>query len=265
MAITQAPNDQQGGDSPDQQHGGDDKNLTLLEHLQELRYRLMVSAGALVVGMVVSLYPLTGWILHWIQEPARDRIDNFHLIFTQPLEYWTTYFQVSLMVGLTLAMPVILWQALAFIGPGLTRSEKRWAYPIVGGSTFMFILGCVFAYYVELPPALGFLLDTGGVADPFISVEKYVSFVTKMLLVNGLAFQTPMIVMGLAKIGIVTSRKLLGWWRFAIVGAFIISAIITPSIDPVTQTLVALPMVFLYFFGIALAKLVEGKPIIPRQ
>jgi sec-independent protein translocase protein TatC len=129
----------------------------------------------------------------------------------------------------------------------------------------MFVLGCAFAYYVELPPALGFLLDTNGVADPFISVQKYVGFVTKMMIVNGLAFQTPMIVMGLAKIGIVTSRKLLGWWRFAIVGAFIISAIVTPSIDPVTQTLVALPMVALYFFGIVLAKLVEGKPIIPRQ
>jgi sec-independent protein translocase protein TatC len=254
-AITQIPD----------QHGGDDKNLTLLEHLQELRYRLMISAGALVVGMIVSFWPLTGWVLHWIQEPARDRIKNFHLIFTQPLEYWTTYFQVSLMIGLTLAMPVILWQLLAFIGPGLTRNEKRWAYPIVGGCSFMFVLGCLFAYYVELPPALGFLLDTGGVADPFISVEKYVSFVTKMLIINGLAFQTPMIVMGLAKIGIVTSRKLLGWWRFAIVGAFIVSAIITPSIDPVTQTLVALPMVFLYFFGILLAKVVEGKPIIPRQ
>ncbi len=85
-----------------------------------------------------------------------------------------------------------------------------------------------------------------------------------MLIVNGLAFQTPMIAMGLAKIGIVTSRKLWRWWRFAIVGAFIISAIVTPSIDPVTQTLVAGPMIVLYFFGIGLAKLVEGKPIIPR-
>ncbi|MGE0057804.1 MAG: twin-arginine translocase subunit TatC [Dehalococcoidia bacterium] len=255
-AITQVPDE----------HGGSDKNLTLLEHLQELRNRLMICTIALVLGMVASFYKVTNWTLEWMQEPARDRVENFHLIFTQPLEYWTTYFQVSLLIGLTLAMPIIVWQLLAFVGPGLTRNEKRWAYPLVGGISFMFVLGCLFAYYVELPPALNFLLDTGNSdIEPFISVQKYVGFVTKMLLVNGLAFQTPMVVMGLAKIGIVTSRKLLGWWRFAIVGAFIISAIITPSIDPVTQTLVAGPMVFLYFFGIALAKLVEGKPIIPRQ
>lgn len=245
------------------QHGGSEKNLTLLEHLQELRYRLMISSIALVIGICLSFYPLTGIALEWMEKPARDRVENFHLIFTQPLEYWTTYFQVSLLLGLTLAMPVILWQLLAFVGPGLTSNEKRWAYPIIAAASLMFVLGCLFAYYVELPPALGFLLNTGGVAEPFISVQKYVSFVTKMMLVNGLAFQTPLIVMGLAKVGVVTSRKLLGWWRFAIVGAFIISAIITPSIDPVTQTLVAGPMIFLYFFGIGLAKLVEGKPIIP--
>jgi sec-independent protein translocase protein TatC len=253
-AITQAA----------EQHGGAEKNLTILEHLQELRHRLMICAGALVLGMIVSFYPLTKWVLEWIQEPAKDRVENFHLIFTQPLEYWTTYFQVSLMLGLTLAMPVILWQMLAFVGPGLTSNEKRWAYPIVLGASAMFVLGCAFAYYVELPPALNFLLDTGGIAEPFISVQKYVGFVTKLLIVNGLAFQVPLVVMGLAKLGIVTSRRLLGWWRFAIVGAFIISAIVTPSIDPVTQTLVAGPMIILYFFGIGLAKLVESRPIIPR-
>jgi sec-independent protein translocase protein TatC len=224
----------------------------------------MVCTGALVLGMVVSLYPLTGWVLKWIQEPAKDQTEDFHLIFTQPLEYWTTYFQVSLMLGLTLAMPVILYQILAFVGPGLTSNEKRWAYPIIAGASVMFVLGCLFAYYIELPPALNFLLDTGDVGvDPFISVQKYVGFVTKMMIVNGLAFQVPLIVMGLAKIGIVNSRKLWSWWRFAIVGAFIISAIITPSIDPVTQTLVAGPMIILYFFGIGLAKLVEKNPIIP--
>ena len=248
-----------------EQRGGGDKNLTLLEHLQELRYRLMICAGALVVGMCVSFYPLTGWVLEWIQEPARDNVHDFHLIFTQPLEYWTTYFQVSLTIGLTLAMPVFVWQLLAFVGPGLTPAEKRWLYPIVAGASLMFVAGCLFAYYVELPPALNFLLDTNGVADPFISVQKYVGFVTKMLIVNGLAFETPLIVMGLAKIGVVTARKLRNWWRFAIVGAFIISAIVTPSIDPVTQTLVAGPMIVLYFVGIGLAKLVEGNPIIPRQ
>ena len=247
----------------DESHGGGDKNLTLLEHLQELRYRLMICSGALVLAMVASFWQTTN-ILEWLQEPAKDKVDGFSLVFTQPLEYWTTYFRVSLMIGIVISMPVFLWQFLAFVGPGLTKNEKRWAYPIVGGASAMFVAGCLFAYYVELPPALGFLLDSNGVATPLISVQKYVDFVTKMMLVNGMAFQTPLIVMGLAKVGVVTSKKLWRWWRFAIVGAFIISAIVTPSIDPVTQTLVAGPMIVLYFVGIGLARLVENTPIIPR-
>jgi sec-independent protein translocase protein TatC len=95
-------------------------------------------------------------------------------------------------------------------------------------------------------------------------VKSYVDFVTRLMLVTGLVFETPFLVMGLAKVGLVTSGKLLKWWRFAIVGAFIASAIVTPSIDPITQTLVAGPMIVLYFVGIAMAKLVEKTPIIPR-
>lgn len=224
----------------------------------------MICSAALVIAMVASFWQTTN-VLEWMQQPAKDRIEGFNLVFTQPLEYWTTYFRVSLSIGIVLAMPVFLWQFLAFVGPGLTKNEKRWAYPIVAGASLMFLGGCLFAYYVELPPALGFLLDGGDVATPFISVQKYVDFVTKMMLVNGLAFQTPLIVMGLAKVGVVTSRRLLGWWRFSIVGAFIISAIVTPSIDPITQTLVAGPMILLYFVGIGLARMVESTPIIPRQ
>jgi len=241
------------------------KSLTILEHLQELRQRLMICAGALVLGMVVSFYPITTWVLEWLKKPAESRVENFDLVFTQPLEFWTTFFRVSLLVGLTLAMPVFVYQVLAFIGPGLTKNEKRWAYPIVLGASGMFVAGCAFAYYVEMPPALKFLLDPpGDLARPLISVKYYVDFATRLMLVTGLVFETPLLVMGLAKLGVVQSRTLWRWWRFALVGAFILSAIVTPSIDPITQTLVALPMIVLYFVGIGLARLVESSPIIPR-
>jgi sec-independent protein translocase protein TatC len=242
----------------------DEKNLTILEHLQELRRRLMICGAALVIAMIASFYPITTWVLQWLKKPAESKVQNFDLVFTDPLEYWTTFFRVSLMIGITLAMPVFLWQVLGFIGPGLTRNEKRWGYPIVLGASAMFVAGCAFAYYIELPPALNFLLNAGDVARPLISVRKYVDFTTRLMLVTGLVFETPLLVMGLAKVGVVHSRKLLSWWRFAIVGAFIISAVVTPSIDPVTQTLVAAPMIVLYFVGIILAKLVESNPIIPR-
>ncbi len=250
--------------APPRRGGGKEKNLTILEHIQELRTRLMICAGALVLGMVLSFYPITTWVLVWLKRPAEHRVANFQLVFTQPLEFWTTFFRVSLMVGIAMAMPVFLWQALAFVGPGMTRTEKRWAYPIIFGASTMFILGGAFAYYIELPPALNFLLSSpGDIAQPFISVKSYVDFATRLMLVTGLVFETPLLIMGLAKIGVVSWRRLLHWWRYAVVGAFIVSAIVTPSIDPITQTLVAVPMIVLYFLGVALARLVGANPLIP--
>lgn len=239
-------------------------NLTILEHLQEARRRMMICAGAVGLGLIVGIF-VANPVLHWMKMPAEGRIEDFDLVFIQPLEYWQTFFRVMLMVAITLAMPVIIWQFLSFVGPGLTRNEKKWAYPIVAGASLLFVVGCAFAYYLELPPALNFLLDGRGVAVPMISVRSYVDFVTRLMLVTGLVFQTPLIVMALAKVGVVTSTKLLSYWRFAIVGAFIIAAIVTPSIDPVTQTLVAVPMIVLYFVGIFMARMVEKTPIIPRR
>jgi sec-independent protein translocase protein TatC len=252
------------GQRPEPEADGQGANLTILEHLQEARRRLMICAAAVGVGLVVGAF-LAKEVMIWMSHPAADRVEGFELIFTQPLEYWMTFFKVMLLVSLAVTMPILVWQVLAFVGPGLTRREKKWAYPIVLGAGGMFILGMAFAYYVGLPPALGFLLDGRGVATPLISVSKYVDFVVRFMLVTGLVFQTPLIVMALAKVGLVTSRKLLGWWRFAIVGAFIIAAIVTPSIDPITQTLFAGPMIFFYFVGIVLAKAVEQTPIIPRR
>ncbi len=238
--------------------------MTILEHLQELRTRVMICAGALVISVIVGFWPLSTWVLDWLQKPGKDKVQNFHLVFTSPLEGWSVVFRVALMIGITIAMPIFLWQFLAFVGPGLTRNEKKWAYPIILGACAMFVLGLAFAYFVEMPPALNFLLKPP-VGEPFISIQKYVDFTTRLMLVTGLVFETPFLVMGLAKVGVVRSTQLWRWWRFAIVGAFIVSAIVTPSIDPITQTLVAAPMIVLYFFGIGLAKLVESNPIIPRS
>lgn len=239
--------------------------LTIMEHLQELRYRVLVSMGALVVGVSVSLWPLTGWFIEFLKQPAEDRVENFETFFFEPLEGWTTYFRVSLLLGVAIAMPVLVYQLLAFVGPGLTKRERRWVYPIAAGASLAFLAGCAFAYYIELPPALGFLLNPpGDIGEPIISVRKYFDFVTRLLLVTGLVFELPLVVMGLAKLGVVTSRKLLGWWRHAIVLAFVAAAIVTPSVDPVTQALVAGPIIVLYFLGIALARMVEGGALIRR-
>jgi sec-independent protein translocase protein TatC len=250
---------------PGSRNEDEQKVMTVLEHLQELRTRLVISGIALLIAVGVSFYPLSTWALEWLRQPAEARVDNFELIFTKPLEYWTTYFRVSLFLGFAIAMPVLLWQLLSFVGPGLTGTERRWAYPIIAAGSAMFLAGCAFAYYIELPPAIGFLLGSSGdIARPFISIQSYVDFATRLMLVTGLVFETPLVIMGLAKVGVVDSRRLFRFWRLAIVGSFVVSAIVTPSIDPVTQSFVAGPMIALYFVGILLAKLVEKRPIIPR-
>ena len=241
----------------------DGKVLTIIEHLQELRTRVMWSAIALIVGIGVSIWPLTKYAIHFLVIPGQKTDSNFKLHQFQLLDYWSTYFRVSLLLGLAIAMPVIIYQVLAFVAPGLTKTERRWLYPIVIGASLMFVLGMAFAYYAELPPALKFLLNPNNkdvVAT--IGVATYIDTVTRLLLITGLVFEMPFVIMGLAKIGVVTSKKLLGWWRYAILFAVVLAAVVTPSIDPVTQMVVALPILVLYFVGCALAKLVEGNSVI---
>lgn len=234
------------------------KELTILQHLQELRRRMIVCAAAIVIAVLGSLV-LTQKLLEWLTAPAHDRVQNVTIVFTDPLGYWAAYFRVALVAGIAIAMPVLVYQALAFVGPALTHKEKRWVYPIVAGASVAFVAGAAFAYYLEVPPALGFLLNSSGGIEPFINITSYVDFVSRLMLVTGLVFELPLFVMGLAKLRVVTAGKLLGWWRYALILAFIVSAVITPSIDPVTQTVVAVPMIVLYFLGIILAKLVQPR------
>jgi sec-independent protein translocase protein TatC len=238
----------------------DGKVLTIIEHLQELRTRVMWSAIALIVGIGVSIWPLTKYTIHFLVIPAQDTRPDFKLHQFQLLDYWSTYFRVSLLLGIAIAMPMIMYQLLAFVAPGLTKRERRWLYPIVIGASLMFVLGMAFGYYAELPPALKFLLDPkNSDVEPTIGVQTYIDTVTRLLLITGLVFEMPFVIMGLAKIGVVTSRRLLGWWRYAILFAVVLAAVVTPSIDPVTQLVVATPILVLYFVGIGLAKLVEGN------
>jgi sec-independent protein translocase protein TatC len=236
-----------------------EKYLTIMEHLQELRKRLVIAAGAVLITTVIS-FVFTTALLQYLVQPVRDSVADASIVYTEPLGFVGPWFRVALVAGIALAMPMILYQLLAFITPGLTPQEKRWVLPLVFGASVLFILGCAFAFYIELPPALRFLLGfSPGNIQPFITIKSYIDFVTRLMLVTGLVFELPIVVMALAKLRIVNSRKLWGWWRYSIVISFIAAAVVTPSIDPLTQGLVAGPMIILYFLGIGLAKLVEPK------
>lgn len=249
------------------EHQRSERYLTLVEHLQELRYRLTISCVAVVLGLAVSAY-FGGELIELLKEPAtRDGVE-IETVFIEPFELFATYFRVALLGGLILAMPVIVYQALAFVTPGLKPNEKGWLLATVVGASILFAGGVLFAYFIALPPALDFLLEppfAEGVAEPNIRISSYIDFVTRLLFWSGVSFETPLVVMFLARFGVVNAIQLLKWWRYALVAAFVIAAVVTPTWDPVTQTVVAGPIIVLYFLGIGLALIVQPRDSSPPE
>ena len=233
--------------------------MTLLEHLKELRNRVVISAGAVVLGMVVCI---VFWetIVGWLIAPARDEIPDFKLTVFSPTETITLMFKIGMYGGIMLATPVILYELLAFVVPGLTPRERRLVLPGVLGVVFFLLAGMAFAYWVILPASLGFLLNFGGDNfDQKIGVKQYFDFTIRIIFWVGVSFELPMVLTLLAKLRVVRARQLLGFWRYAVVIIFLIVAIVTPTPDPITQTFVAGPLIALYVLGILMAWMVQPK------
>lgn len=250
MAITSPPAARLPEPSPEFDGG---RPMTILEHLQELRTRLIWCVIGLAVGVAISTI-FTNQFLEFLIQPAKDRAPEAHIVSNKVLGNFTTYFKVSLLGGLIIAMPVFVYQALMFILPGLTPQEKKWVLPIVVAIFISFTIGVAFAYYVTLPPAMDFLLNFNkDTAENFITITDYIDFTTRMLFWIGVTFETPIFILALASFGLITGKKLLQWWRYVIVVAFLIAAIVTPTPDPLTQTLVAVPILVLYGIGVVLA------------
>ncbi len=245
--------------SPAPREERDSRLQTIFEHLAELRYRVMMSAIAVVLGLVVSAI-FADDFLQLLIDPAEEKHPGLRLQFIEPFENFVTYFRVALLGGLVVGMPIIVYHVLRFVTPALHTKERWWLYGTVVGATGLFLGGVAFAFFIALPPALDFLLNfNNDLAEPNIRIGSYVDFVTRLLFWTGVSFQTPLIVMYLARFGLVRASQLLEWWRLAFVGAFVISAIVTPTIDPITQSLVAGPIIVLYFFGIVLAVIVQPR------
>ena len=257
MSSFSAQNPQ--GSSLQSNKNGEGKRMTLLEHLQELRNRMLIAVIGVVIGLGISA-AFGGDIIDFLKSPAEDRFPDFQLQFIEPFELFVTYFRVSLLGGLILAMPLIIYQTLCFLSPGLKAGERKWLYITVLGASILFLGGAAFAFYIALPPALGFLLNFGdNLAEPNIRIGSYIDFVTRLVFWTGISFETPLLLMFLARFGIVNASQLLRWWRVSIVLSFVVSAIVTPTIDPVTQSLVAGPIILLYFLGVGLAWLVQPR------
>ena len=234
-----------------------DRELSLAGHLIELRRRLVVAVAALIVGTVVA-FVFHRMIFDVLMGPAQgfESLRDNKLIFTQATEMIGITMKVSLMGGLALTSPVILYQMVMFVAPGLTPREKRYLFALLPGTMIAFVAGATFGYLFLLPPAIGFLLTFGSdIATPMIRVGNYINLVVTLLFWLGVSFQTPLVMFFLSKVRIITPKAMARQRRFAVVAAFILGALITPTFDPVNQTLVAVPIVLLYEIGIWLARL----------
>jgi len=229
-----------------------DDKMPFMEHLGELRVRIMRSLFWLLGGLVIA-FPFSERIVDWLARPVTKL--GYKLVFTAPAEAFWVQMKVAMIVGLFIASPGILWQVWAFIAPGLHEHEKKYAAPFVIIGSLMFIAGGAFSLFVVTPYAINFLLSYAReTLQPMITLENHVGFLLKFTLAFGLVFELPLALTLLARMGLVTPRALARNRKYAILGAFIAGAVLTPTPDAFNQTLMAGPLILLYEVGIICAR-----------
>uniref|UniRef100_A0A0C9S966 TSA: Wollemia nobilis Ref_Wollemi_Transcript_9051_1514 transcribed RNA sequence n=1 Tax=Wollemia nobilis TaxID=56998 RepID=A0A0C9S966_9CONI len=238
---------------PSKEELPDDKEMSLFDHLEELRQRIFVSVLA-VGAAILACFAFSKDLIYFLEAPVSSQGVRF--LQLSPGEFFFTTIKVSGYSGLLLGSPVILYEVIAFVLPGLTKNEKRFLGPIVLGSSVLFYAGLAFSYEVLTPAALNFFVSYAeGVVESLWSIDQYFEFVLVLMFSTGLAFQVPVIQLLLGQTRLVTGDQMLAVWRYVVVGAVIAAAILTPSTDPLTQVLLAGPLIGLYISGAWIVKL----------
>lgn len=233
-----------------------DKSMPFTWHLGELRRRLLISVGALVIGVVVS-FIFRRRIFDILERPAGD----IPLYFYELTGVIGPTMKMALLGGFILALPVLVYQAVMFLAPGLTSKEKRYLNLLIPGVLLCFAAGVTFAYFILAPAVVEFLVGFGeGIATPLISIGSYINTVVALLFWMGIAFETPFLMYFLTLIGVLNPRFLARQRRVWVIIAFVLGAVITPTFDPVNQTMVAGPFIVLYEVGIWLSRLAARRP-----
>ena len=251
--------------------------LPLMEHLGELRKRIIISLIAVAATFVVAfnyseqlmgliMFPLKYTLdfsvmklsVHFVPQ---DKLHNTKLVFLAPAEAFWMNLKIAFVAGLIVALPVIFLQIWRFISPGLLQKEKKYVIPFILLATILFLTGALFCFLIVLPFAMGFLLTykVGDFLMPMLSVGQYVDFCLKFILAFGVVFELPVVIIFLTKMGIVTPKMLARNRKFAILFAFIAGAILTPTPDAFNQTLMAVPIILLYEIGIWISPLFVKK------
>ena len=227
--------------------------MSFLDHLEELRKRLIVSSIAIFVGFLICWH-FSEKLFAKLQEPlTRFLPPGDKLAYTRLTAPFFLYMKMAFFAGLFVAAPVILLQLWLFISPGLYKRERRMAVPFIFFASVFFLLGGAFGWGYLLPVTCSFFVETGKQFKQMVTIDDYFSFASMIILATGLVFETPILIFFLARLGIVTPAFLMQKFKYAIVLSFIIAAIVTPTPDMVTQSALAIPMILLYLLGVGIA------------
>lgn len=227
--------------------------MSFMEHLGELRTRIVRSLIGVLVGLVIA-FPLSQRIVDYLSRPVQATGNT--LVFLAVTEAFWVQMKVALIAGLFLASPVILWQVWSFVAPGLYQNEKKYAAPFVIIGSLMFIAGGAFSLFVVTPYAINFLLSFARPGlQPMISIGSYIDFLLKFTVAFGLVFELPLALTLAARMGVVTPKTLARNRKYAVLGAFIAAAALTPTPDAFNQMLMAGPLIVLYEVGIVSARI----------
>jgi sec-independent protein translocase protein TatC len=255
--------------NPDPEHdelGG--RQMSFFEHLEELRQRILRSILGLLIGTAVCFY-FSDHIYAWLARPLTQTLKELgqpdKLIYTNPIDPFNLYIKLSVVVGIFVSSPYILYQIWLFISPGLYRHEKRYVFPFVFLTSGLFIAGGLFAYELAFPPALKFLVEFGKQFEARITIDQYLKLVTTIMVGVGLVFELPVIILLLSIFGIVTPKFLIKNIRYAILITAIVAAAIAPTPDLATVFILWIPMVALYLISIGLSWIVYLKKKKARQ
>jgi len=252
--------DQELEDRESDEHAENGKEMSFLDHLEELRWRLIKALLGLLVGVILCGIFADRLVNDFILRPSRTITPPLHLINTVPYGQITFYMMVVIVGGLILSSPWILYQLWKFVEPGLLLKERKYISGIVLCTTLCFLAGVAFAYFIMLPYMLQFFATFGTIdIQNMISISEYMSFVLQLILLSGLIFELPMVSYFLARFGIVTPAFMRHYRRHAIVIILIIAAVVTPTTDPVTMTVFALPMFLLFELSIWIAAIAQRK------
>ena len=240
----------------------DGGQMSLMEHLIELRGRLIKCAIAVTIGAAIGWFlyiPVLNILMDPLEQLSKDPNVSDKFISFDPLEIFLLRIKLSAYLGIAASMPFLLWQLWGFISPGLYQNERRYAAAFVGSATTLFALGAFIAYFT-LPQALQFLQSVGGNDVVYqYTAKNYLELILYMMLAFGIGFQFPILLVFLQLVGVITPRQLSSFRRFAIVVIFVVAAVITPSADPISLFALALPMCLFYEISIIIGRIVKRR------